>query len=140
MIPAGATHTGRLHPTPRAFTVVVCNGCTPHLDRSPAEAALSALREVIRHCPHGMLVTVSCLLGASLCSSRTVDGVVAALQPCTTGRNPTSCAHFLGPIRDARDAIELSAWVQEGRWNPGLLPDRLRNPLRSNAIDTSERF
>lgn len=133
VIPATAMNTDRSHPTPRAFTVVVCNGCTTAPNRSPAEATFSALRTVVRRCPHGILVAVPCLLGPSLCSARTVEGVVAALQPCTTGRAPTGCAHILGPIRDARDATELSAWVQKGRWNPDLLPARLRDPLRRHA-------
>lgn len=114
------------YPTGRAFTVVVCSGCGTRPDGSSAEAVLDALRDVIRQCPLGVLVTVPCLFGAPFCSAWPAEGVATALQPCTTDREPTCCAHLVGPIRDPEDIALLSAWVQEGRWDVGLLPLRLR--------------
>ena len=117
-------------PTERAFTAVVCSGCGPRPGGSLAETGVvGALREVVRQCPFGILVTVPCMFGAP-CPAWPAEGVFVALQPCTIDREPICSARLVGPIRDPEDIARLSAWVQAGRWNVGLLPLR----LRSNAF------
>ena len=110
--------------------MLVCTGCGTEQDEVPPEEVLDTLRGAVRRCRHGMLVSVPCLFGAHVCSARPCTGVIAALQPCTPERTPNGSARVVGPIRDLVDAAALRAWVQAGRWNPGLLPSRLRNPLR----------
>ncbi|WP_122440442.1 hypothetical protein [Mycobacterium attenuatum] len=113
------------HPTDRAFTAVVCGGCGTEQGDSPAETVVAALRDVVRQCPLGVLVTVPCMFGDP-CPAWLAEGVFVALQPCTIDREPTCSAHLVGPIRDPEDIAQLSAWVRAGRWNAGLLPVRLR--------------
>jgi hypothetical protein len=96
--------------------VVVCDGCPTGPGQPGSAAVIDALRGVVRGCPHGMLVTVSCLLGPVLCSGRTGPGVVAAVQPCTADRKPIGRAHFVGPMDDPADPGRLRAWVHGGRW------------------------
>jgi hypothetical protein len=110
--------------------VLVCTGCGSEQDEFPPEEVLDTLRGAVRRCPHGMLVSVPCLFGGPVCAARASTGVIAALQPCTTDRAPNGSASVIGPIRDLVDAAQLRAWVQAGRWNPGLLPSRMRNPFR----------
>ena len=116
--------------TAEGFTVLVCTGCGTKQDEFPPEEVLDTLRGAVRRCPHGMLVSVPWLFGAPVCAARTSTGVIAALQPCTTDRATSGCARVIGPIRDLVDAAQLRAWVQAGRWNPGLLPSRMRHPFR----------
>jgi hypothetical protein len=116
--------------TAEGFTVLVCTGCGTEQDEFPPEEVLDTLRGAVRRCPHGMLVSVPCLFGAPVCAARTSTGVIAALQPCTTDRAPNGNVRVIGPIRDLVDAAQLRAWVQAGRWNPGLLPSRMRDPFR----------
>ena len=126
--------------TAQGFTLLVCTGCGTEQDDFPPEEVLDTLGGAVRRCPHGVLVSAPCLFGAAVCATRASIGVVAALQPCTTDRTPTGNARVIGPIRDLIDAAQLRAWVQAGRWNPGLLPSRMRNPLRRNNITSPERF
>lgn len=121
------------------FTMLVCTGCGAAHDDFPPEEVLDTLRGAVRRCPHGILVSVSCLLGAPLCATRPSTGVIAAFQPCAPDRIPTENARVIGPIRDLVDAAELRAWVQAGRWNPGLLPSRMRNPLPAAASPPSAK-
>lgn len=122
---AAAANAEPPRPTDRAFTAVVCSGCGPGLGGSLAEAGVvAALREVVRQCPFGILVTVPCMFGAP-CPAWQAEGVFVALQPCTIHREPTCSARLVGPIRDPEDIAQLSAWVRAGRWNVGPLPLRL---------------
>jgi hypothetical protein len=118
--------------------MLVCTGCGAAHDDFPPEEVLDTLRGAVRRCPHGVLVSASCLLGAPVCATRPSTGVLAVFQPCTTDRIPTGNARVVGPIRDLVDAAELRAWVQAGRWNPGLLPSRMRNPLHHSIVDQDE--
>jgi len=122
------------------FTLLVCTGCGTEQDDFPPEEVLDTLGSAVRRCPHGMLVSVPCLFGASVCATRPSNGVLAALQPCTTDRTPTGNARVIGPVRDLIDAARLRRWVQAGLWNPGLLPSRMRNPAHGNNITSPERL
>ena len=124
---------------PLGFTMLVCTGCGTEQDDFPPEEVLDTLRGAFRRCPHGILVSVSCLLGAPVCATRPSTGVIAAFQPCAPDRIPTENARVIGPIRDLIDAAALRAWVQAGRWNPGLLPSRMRNPLPAAASPPSAK-
>ncbi|MGY4711288.1 hypothetical protein ACXDF8_17270 [Mycolicibacterium sp. CBM1] len=115
--------------TSRAFTVVLCDGCAGGVDHSWVDA----LRAVVRACPHGMLVTTTCLLGSGFCATRPGGGVIAMLQPCTADRRPAGPARWVGPIVDAADLTELCDWIMHGRWDLAALPAPLRHPLRQLA-------
>lgn len=123
----------------QGFTLVVCSGCGTAPDGLAPRDVLATLRDAVRQCPHGMLVSVPCLFGGPGCADRPFAGPIAALQPCATDRTPLGGVRIVGPIRDLGDTTVLRAWVQAGRWNPGLLPSRLRNPFRTNAVHRSDR-
>ena len=124
--------TDVVQPTARPFTVVVCTGCPTGRGHPKADAVLKALSGAVRSCPHGMLVSVRCLLGASCSAQRPGDGVIAALQPCTNDRIPTDRAHVVGPIHDDFDTARLRAWVQCGRWHDNPLSFRACPPNSPN--------
>jgi hypothetical protein len=109
--------------THRPFTVAVCTACD-------GETFLMArLREMVRSCPHGMLVATRCLLGEFTCATRGSRGAMLLLQPCTTDRVPTAAIHWLGPIRTESDAAEACAWISDGVWARDTLPLTLRADL-----------
>lgn len=108
--------------TVRPFTLLVCAGCSTVPGQPSPPAVSAALKPTIRRCRHGMLVSVRCLLGPALCATRPTDGVVAALQPCTTDRVPTSPASLIGPVRGAADSTRLRDWIRSGRWDAAPLP------------------
>lgn len=115
-MPAGAEFTRR------PFTVVVCSGCATGPGQLVPEAVAEAVQGAVRCCPHGILVSVNCLLGPSLCATRPSDGVVAAFQPCALDRSPTGPARLVGPVRGESDSARLCAWIRSGRWHAAPLP------------------
>ena len=111
-----------LPPTDRPFTVVVCNGCPTRAGQTPAAEILDIVGSAVRDCDHGLLISVPCLLGPTLCAGRPGGGVLAAVQPCTVDRAPAGPARLLGPIRVWADVAEFCRWLQAGRWTPGPRP------------------
>jgi hypothetical protein len=115
-----STHGARECATEQPFTLAICGGCEP----GAAEQVVEGLRPSIRRCPHGVLVSASCLLGGLSCRART-SGVFAVLQPCSTDRVSTSAAVLLGPIsRD--DITAVRGWLEAGAWEERSLPEHLR--------------
>ena len=109
--------------TSRPFTVVACQGCTPHL----TDMVMPRLREVVRGCPHGVLVVTRCLMGRLGCAARGPErGVVLLLQPCTTERVPVSAVHWAGPIHTEVEAETVCRWISAGRWDRSELPLNLQ--------------
>jgi hypothetical protein len=90
---------------------------------------LEELRATIRRCAHGMLVTTACMLGPLACAVRP-HGPVVILQPCSVERVPIGSARWIGPINDKADIRALRDWLEQGEWDSGALPDRLRADLR----------
>ena len=112
-------------PAGLGFTAVVCNGCPTGPGQPPPAAVVDALRGAVRHCPHGMLVTVSCLLGPAQCpDGRSGRGVIAAVQPCTADRVPVGRVRVVGPMADPADPERLRTWVCDARWDSDPFEDR----------------
>jgi hypothetical protein len=110
----------------RAFTVMVCTGCTAGQGLS----VVDEIRDTIRRCPHAVLVATGCILGPLACASRPDrPGVLVVLQPCSIDRVPIGPASWVGPINDRHDAAELCDWVERGEWGLGSLPQHLRPAL-----------
>lgn len=119
--------------TLRPFTVAVCGPCGGQV----SSALLSGLREVIRNCPHGVLVQTQCLLGELTCTARPVRGQVVLLQPCNTERVPTAAVHWIGPVRTDADVTSSCAWIAGGQWERDGLAAHLRMDLTMAAIASS---
>ena len=112
--------------TSRPFTVAVCTAC----DAEPQCALMPRLRELIRACPHGMLVATGCLLGTITCATRSsAHGQMLLLQPCTADRVPTASLQWIGPIRTEADAEAACEWISIGSWDYATLPPALRADL-----------
>ena len=112
--------------TDRAFTLVVCTGCTAGQGLS----VLDELRTTIRRCRHVVLVAAGCMLGPLTCAAcPDGPGVLVLLQPCSTERTPAGPATWVGPINDRHDATDVGDWVQRGEWSLASLPRHLRPAL-----------
>ncbi|WP_269855894.1 hypothetical protein [Streptomyces sp. RPT161] len=120
----------------RPFTLVVCRaGC----DAPQAAAVLERLRDAVRSCPHGVLVTTGCLGGILQCDALTphrssVRGIFAVVQPCDTRRRPTGRPTRLGPLTDHTDATAVSRWLRAGLPDDGSLPRRLLASPPARAV------
>ena len=120
--------------TMRPFTVAVCGPCGEQV----SSALLSSLCEVIRNCPHGVLIQTQCLLGELTCSgARSARGQVLLLQPCNTERVPTAAVHWIGPVRTEADVECACAWIACGKWDRAGLAAHLRMDLNMAAIASS---
>jgi hypothetical protein len=120
--------------TDSAFTVIVCSCCTTE----PGLSVLQELRNSIRRCQHGVLVSAPCLLGKLLCAARTDGpGTMVLLQPCSTDRSPLGPPRWVGPISSPTDAEALRTWLERGGWDIDTLPQRLQSPLNSLAAASS---
>ena len=112
---------------PEGSTIVLCTAsgcCTPlHMP------LLVALRDTVRASVHGILVTSGCLLGAVACRTRP-SGPLLLVQPCGVDRQPVGCAVLIGPLQDDADVAAVGAWLRDGRFDPRLLPVRLRTVQR----------
>ena len=114
------------------FTVALCQACG-----DPELPVLQHLRETIRRCPHGVLVSSSCLLGRLSCHTRTISGspggAIVVVQPCSsTSREPLGHAIRVGPLRTHADLAALARWLRQSRLTPGSLPPRLQ-PRRNET-------
>lgn len=111
--------------TSEPFTVALCMRCP-----GEQQSLLQQLGNVVRHCPHGVLVTTQCLLGRFTCATTGSDrGPVIALQPCTVARVPNAAVVWIGPIDTATDAEDACDWIAAGRWDRANLPVHLRADL-----------
>ena len=113
------------------FTAVVCHICSNDAELP----VLQALRETIRRCPHGILLSAGCLLGQLWCHSgrnRTprLAGPIVLVQPCTTTRQPVGPAIPVGPLRTAQDLAVLGSWLEQAPHDHNGLPARLREIRR----------
>jgi hypothetical protein len=108
-------------PSPPPFTLIACAGCAP----SAAPGVLERLRQVVRDCPRGLLVSTGCL-GAGGLWCRPKHGLYAVVQPCTVERAPCAPAIHLGPLTTAADADAVGEWLLAGLPEHGGLPSRLR--------------
>lgn len=121
--------------TSHPFTVAACVACTPEV----ADTVMSDLRQVIRNCPHAVLVVTQCLLGKFACAAKGSEpGVMLMLQPCTVERVPVSPMRLVGPLRSKTDTEAACAWIAAGVWDSVGLPSGLRadmNLARSSRLN-----
>lgn len=115
------------HHTNEPFTVAICSHCSTEM----TAAVAVRLREVIRRCPHAMLIATRCILGEFTCATNTAErGPMILLQPCTLSRAPSASAIWVGPILTDTDATLVARWIATGHWNITALP----LPLRANTM------
>lgn len=121
--------------TSHPFTVAACVACSHEVN----DTVVSELRQVIRHCPHAVLVVTQCLLGKFACAAMSSDpGVMLVLQPCTAERVPVSPMRLVGPLRSKTDAEAVCTWIAAGVWDSVGLPSGLqadRNLARSSRLN-----
>jgi hypothetical protein len=111
--------------TDRPFTLVMCTRCDP----TKQWQMLDELHAAVRRCPHGVLVSVACLLGALTCAAHANGpGAFLVLQPCSAERTPTAPAQWIGPISNRDDVRKIGAWLERGEWSIATLPRRLQSP------------
>jgi len=123
------------HFTSRPFIVAACATCGTDI----TQTVMPRLREVVRNCPHAVLVVTDRLLGrladSSMGSGR---GVLLALQPCTADRTPLSAVCWVGPVSTEAQARSVCDWIARGDWNRASLPPALRlevNPVTSHSVN-----
>ncbi|MFE9687296.1 hypothetical protein [Streptomyces sp. NPDC006285] len=90
----------------RPSTLVVCGAC----GNAGLEDVMTTLRQAVRACPHGVMVSTACLGRFLRCGRKRV--LYAAVQPCT-GDNGGAVA-ALGPLVDEADAETVAAWLKAG--------------------------
>lgn len=106
------------------FTVALCVHCP---SSEPGSPLFGMLRNVVRSCPHGILVSTQCLLGTFTCATRGGDlDPVLVLQPCSAERVPNAAAIWIGPIATESDTRDACDWIAAGQWDRSNLPPRLR--------------
>lgn len=118
-------------PAETGFTAVVCQHCNTDAELP----MLQSLRDTIRRCPHGVLLTSGCILGHLWCRairSRTprLAGPIVLVQPCTTERRPIGPAIPVGPLRTLEDLTALGRWLERAPHRNHGLPARLRQIQR----------
>ena len=110
-------------PTDNPFTVAACLACAPAVSAT----VMPKLRDVVRRCPHAVLIVTQCLTGRFGCSTTSsTPGAMLLLQPCTIDRVPNSSVRRVGPVTSEADAEEVCAWIAAGVWNSADLPVRMR--------------
>jgi hypothetical protein len=121
-------------PTDRPFTVVVCTDCSG----AQGSSLIESLRGVIRRCSHGALVLSECVFGDLDCDLRwSGSGVMVMMQACTTDRVPRGRMLAIGPIAAQEDIEAVCEWLERGRWDYRILPERLRSPAGSASCRRS---
>ncbi|MER6987628.1 hypothetical protein ABT337_04880 [Saccharopolyspora hirsuta] len=115
------------------FTVVLCDSC----EDGGELPVLAALREVIRRCPHGMLVRATCPLGRLWCHAGKVTGALSGhtllVQRCTRSRSPVGEVMLVGPVRTAEDLAATARWLEPVPGDIDDLPRRLREIPRTST-------
>lgn len=88
---------------------------------------LPRLRQVVRNCPHGVLVLTQCPIGKITCATTGSDrGVILLLQPRTVHRVPVASARWVGPVRTDAEIEAVCDWISSGAWDRAALPLDLR--------------
>jgi hypothetical protein len=107
------------------FTAVVCHAgpCARH-----GPELLQRLRRVIRHCPHGVLISSGCLLRAPRCRAAPAhdSGAYLVVQPCDSTRTPNGRAIGVGPVLSTRDAAAVATWLAGRSMDASQLDPQLR--------------
>ena len=116
--------------TDQAFNAVVCRAgpCA-----GTAVPLLHQLAATTRRCPHGVLISTSCVLHASRClrAPEHDSGAYLLVQPCDPDRRPRGIAIGIGPVLTAVDAAAVADWLAEGSLDEARLEPRLRLTSRS---------
>lgn len=119
--------------TGHPFTAILCLGAPCAHDVSQL---LGPLRAAIRRCPHGVLISTGCLLGASRCRPGPDhdSGAYLLVQPCDVTRRPRGIAIGIGPVLNRADAAAVAAWLTDGNLDTARLHPRLRVPVRRDPL------
>lgn len=108
------------------FTLAICRHCSAE----PQSLLIGLLSNVIRQCPHAVLVSTDCLLGEFTCATINSDRTpILVLQPCSVDRVPNAAAIWIGPVNTDADARSACNWIAAGGWDRANLPLRLRADL-----------
>jgi len=114
--------------TDHPFNAAVCRSgaCAGTTNR-----LLPLLRAATRRCPHGVLISVGCLLHAPRCQAPGRDsGAYLLVQPCGADRRPRGTAIGIGPVLTDADADAAAEWLAFGNLDVALLAPRLRLSMR----------
>lgn len=91
---------------------------------------VDGLRECIRQCRHGVLVSAGCLLGPLACHARAgavaQAGPLVLVQRCSTDREPVGAPLWVGPIVTEADVLAVRRWLVGGELTVTDLPAHLR--------------
>jgi hypothetical protein len=109
------------------FTVIACDDCTDDSELP----VLAAFREMVRRCPHGVLVRANCPLVRLWCHTRKLSapqatGPVVLVQRCTPARRPLGPVIAVGPLKTAEDLVTVTRWLETTPLTADGLPGRLR--------------
>ena len=120
------------------YTVVLC--VDERCGSAEIRGILQRLGEVVRSCPHAMLVRASCPLGPAACAGCESgpgegSGAMLMVQRCTgETREPFGSATVLRPVRIGADLEEICTWLRRGAV-PQAAPTRLdRSGPRARAV------
>jgi hypothetical protein len=123
--------------SPRGFTAIVCG----ERDCPPATGApdiRTSLRQAVRACPHGVLVSGECLvgmvarggagcpLGGPCHPDRPGAGALVIVQPCDENRHAHGPAVVAGPLHETADVADLCLWLVEDAAAGRPLPEHLK--------------
>lgn len=88
------------------------------------------MRDCIRQCRHGVLVSAGCLLGPLGCHARAhavaPTGPLVLVQACSAEREPVGTPLWVGPVLTDADVVAVRRWLANGELTATGLPARLR--------------
>ena len=109
------------------FNAVVCRSgpCG-----GTAGQLLHRLRAAVGRCPHGVLISTSCMLRAARCrrGQDHESGAYLLVQPCSLDRRPLGIAIRVGPVLTDADAAAVADWLAGPSLDVTRLEPRLRMP------------
>lgn len=97
------------------FTAAYCgrDACACSTNGVDDGDVVEALRSTVRTCPHGVLVSVDCMVEG--CErGATGPGRYVLVQPCDTRRRPVGEAVVAGPLHERDDVDQLCHWLRHG--------------------------
>jgi hypothetical protein len=108
------------------FTVIVCQAAP--CDRNRELGLMERLGEVVRGCPHTVLIRAGCLMRATRCRAHSAHdcGTYLLVQPCDRDRRPSRPLIAVGPVLTRADTEAVASWLEHQPLDSRLLAPRLR--------------